>query len=524
MLLQDLVRRAAQRAPDALAVWGPDGELSYGQLGALADRIAGVLVGLGVEPGDRVGLFHEKSTKVVAAMQAVLRVGAAYVPLDPTSAIARVALCLRDCGCKAVVTGRRQAASLRAAGVRLPCLLIDVEEPAAPTADEPATRTLHDLASSLPASPVEVERREDDLAYILYTSGSTGTPKGVCLSHRNALAYVQWAVDALGIDARDRLANHAPFHFDLSVFDLYAAFWAGASVHLIPELASYAPRKLVELMHSRAISIWYCVPSVLTLMMRDGGLLEREQIAPHTVIFAGEVFPIASLRRLQRAFPRVRLYNFYGPTETNVCTAYAVPALNDGDAREIPIGSASSGDHVYAVRSDGQPAGAGEEGELWVEGPSVMLGYWGKPPQDARPYRTGDLVRVEAGGCFRYVGRVDNQVKVRGHRIELGEIETALRSAPEIEDAAVVVGGSGVEARLVAFVVAAASEAHPSLVRVKRICAERLPRYMIVDALHAVPALPLTPNGKADRKLLRAWAESPPPRSSVDRVSPARDS
>src|SRR5262249_26576599 len=147
----------------------------------------------------------------------------------------------------------------------------------------------------------------DDLAYVLYTSGSTGTPKGVCISHRNALAFVEWSARELGLDAGDRLANHAPFNFDLSVFDLYAAFLAGASVHLIPETASYAPRQLVEFAQRRAITVWYSVPSVLMLMMNEGRLLHAEVPALRTLVFAGEVFPIGALKRLQRGVESIRL-------------------------------------------------------------------------------------------------------------------------------------------------------------------------------------------------------------------------
>jgi clorobiocin biosynthesis protein CloN4 len=508
MKLHDLVRRAAVETPRALAVSGSSGSLSYAELDAQANRIAAVLRELGVARGDRVGLWHEKSIHVVAAMQGALRAGAAYVPGDPSSPVARVAVCIRDCACRVVVTDAVRAASLLDAGVECAFLLVDAEEaPETLLARGVSVRTWRDVDAQ-PLIVIDTDSRPDELAYILYTSGSTGTPKGVCLSHRNALAFVGWAADQLGVGPQDRLSSHAPFHFDLSVLDLYAAFWAGASVHLIPEAAAYSPRLLVELMQSRAITIWYSVPSVLMLMMRDGGLLERQHMSPHTIIFAGEVFPIAQLRKLQRAFPTVRLYNYYGPTETNVCTAYRVPELDPDETREIPIGTVASGDVAYAVRPDGTRAGEGEEGELWVEGPTVLLGYWGKAPQ-VGPYRTGDMVRAEAGGCFRYVGRIDNQVKVRGHRIELGEIETALRASDEIEDAAVVVSGSGMEAQLVAFIVPAVSGSAPSLVQIKRLCADRVPRYMIVDRRQVLAALPRTGNGKVDRAALRQLAARP---------------
>jgi amino acid adenylation domain-containing protein len=509
MSLAQLLVTAARARPDALAVEGPDGALSYSGLDALSNRVARALAALGVTAGDRVAIWHEKSLKVVAAMQASLRLGAAYVPIDPTSPRARAVVIVEDCACAAIVTTRARASALLGSGVRVPVLTLDHDD--------------WDAVLSLDPSPLaERQTRPGDLAYVLYTSGSTGTPKGVCISHRNALAFVEWSATELGLRDSDRLANHAPFNFDLSVFDLYAAFLAGASVHLIPEAASYAPRQLVEFMQRRAITVWYSVPSVLLLMMTQGGLLRAQLPALHTIIFAGETFPITALKRLQRGLGATRLYNFYGPTETNVCTSYEVPALDADEQREVPIGRAASDDTVYAVRPDGERAQPGEQGELWVEGATVMLGYWGKPAQGAAPYRTGDNVLVEPDGVFRYVGRIDNQVKVRGHRIELGEIETALRADPAVADAAVVAAGAGLDARLVAFVVPAPGVSPPSLLQLKRVCADRLPRYMIVDARQVLQELPRTANGKVDRRALleqalgsfRVELDDPPASSS----------
>jgi amino acid adenylation domain-containing protein len=507
MSLTQLLLDAARTAPGKLAVQGPDGALDYAELDALSNRVARALAGLGVGTGDRVAIWHEKSVKVVAAMQACLRLRAPYVPIDPTSPRARAGLIIQDCACAAVVTTRARAGELRAAGIAVPVLALDegAGATAAPSAHDLQTAPIvgwSDVQRLDPSLPSRVQPDLSELAYILYTSGSTGTPKGVCISHRNALAFVGWSASAVGLGDGDRLANHAPFNFDLSVFDIYAAFLARASVHLIPETASYAPRQLVEFAQRRAISVWYSVPSVLQLMMNEGGLLRSELPALRTIVFAGEVFPIPALKRLQRGFPQVRLHNWYGPTETNVCTAYELPKLEDGEHREVPIGCAASGDLVYAVRADGARARQGEQGELWVEGPTVMLGYWGKPAQGDAPYRTGDNVLVEPNGLFRYAGRIDNQVKVRGHRIELGEIETALRTDPAIDDAAVVVAGAGLDARLVAFIVPVGDGQAPSIVQLKRVCAERLPRYMIVDMRHVLRELPRTPNGKVDRRAL----------------------
>ncbi len=237
-------------------------------------------------------------------------------------------------------------------------------------------------------------------------------------------------------------------------------------------------------------------------MMEQGGLLDRVEVPPRAVLFAGETFAIKYVRDLQRAWPSARLMNLYGPTETNVCTFHEVTGDLASATEVLPIGRACCGDEVWAVKADGGRAAPGEEGELSFTVPTVMLGYWGKAPQSGRPYATGDIVRCEGEGGFRYVSRRDQMVKVRGHRIEPGEVEAALCRHPAIREAAVVVAGSGMEAKLLAFVVVAAPL--PSLLALKKHCAEHVPRYMIIDRVREVDRLPRTSSGKIDRRKLLA--------------------
>jgi L-proline---[L-prolyl-carrier protein] ligase len=474
-----LVREAARRAPGSVAVVAPDAELTYAQLDARADRFAAVLAARGVRRGDRVILWLPKCADAVVAMQAVLRLGAAYVPVDPESPSVRARKIVLDCAARVLVLEPGRATPL---------------EPHDPPVAVVSPAETEPSANYGPALDAHVG--DEDLAYVLYTSGSTGTPKGVCISHRAALAFVRWAHQTLDATPDDRFSSHAPFHFDLSVLDLYAAFMAGARVCLIPEGLAYAPTRLVELVARYGITIWYSVPSVLMLMMDHGGLLEIEA-PPRAVLFAGEPFPIKHLRRLRERFAGSRFLNLYGPTETNVCTFHEVFSLDPKRSQPVPIGRACCGDEVWAIAPDGRAAQPGETGELFVRGPTLMSGYWGQPSLGDRPYGTGDVVRALGDGVFEYVGRRDNLVEVRGVWVDLGEIEHR-----GVHQVAVVVEGEGLGARLVAFVRPEQPHAPASLLELKRHCAQRLPKAMVIDEVRNIDELPRNRNGKIDRRTL----------------------
>ena len=474
--LAKLVVDAAERDPDKLAVSAPDGVLTYSQLDDLANQIAAELKTLGVKQGDRVVIWKEKSIGAIAAMQGVLRLGAAYVPIDPLGPVSRAEKIIRSAKPSALVCGQR----LQPAAEKHGMPILDF-----------------DKVAQISKQSIWTEVDQNDLAYILYTSGSTGEPKGVCISHKNAYAFVDWAVDTLAIGSKDRLSNHAPFHFDLSVLDIYGAFSAGASVHLIPESSAYLPAELTRFVDVHKLTIWYSVPSALSMMLEFGKMKTRSL---RTICFAGEPFPIPQLRALRNAFPDAELFNLYGPTETNVCTYYKVEEISSDRVSPVPIGAGCSGNRVWAEDQNGKEVPIGGEGQLMVEGESVMLGYWRQPPQ--KPvYGTGDLVRRVETDCYEFIGRIDNMVKIRGFRVELGEIEACLATLAPVYECAVAVKGIGIQAKLVAYMVARGEE-KPGLLAVKKHCAEALPRYMIVDKVRWVDSLPRNANGKVDKRKL----------------------
>ena len=246
MRLERLVTDSAERHPDRPAIKDEGGELSDRELDALADRTARALTELGVRRGDRVAIWMNKSTHAVAVMQGTLRIGAAYVPVDPMSPAVRAATIMRDCRIRALVAPADRARSVLHGDLRGVALLATDSG-----AGDMAWSDLDHLGGATHPNPAT----EDDLAYILYTSGSTGVPKGVCISHRNALAFVDWAAREVGAQPADRFSNHAPFHFDLSVFDLYAAFLSAGRVAIVPESHAYVPRALVEFVVGEAITV-----------------------------------------------------------------------------------------------------------------------------------------------------------------------------------------------------------------------------------------------------------------------------
>jgi amino acid adenylation domain-containing protein len=493
MRLEALVKRAAVNTPDAPAVRAADGTATYAELDTLADDVARCLLERGVEPGDRVAFWLDKGLMAIATMQAVLRCGAAYVPLDPKSPPARIQFVLESCAPRVLVTTSRRAKRVQPGEAAV--LVVDK---GVPHVDAPV---------ELPQLPdAEGEDFSDELAYILFTSGSTGTPKGVCLSHRNALSFVEWAVEEAGVSSEDHFSNHAPFHFDLSVFDLYACFWVGGRLSVASEMLSFAPGRLVDFIRNEEISVWYSVPSALVMMMENGGLLDDPELEPRVVIFAGEPFPVRQLGHLRAGWGNARMFNWYGPTETNVCTSYEL-GKDEIPTRAVPIGRAASHAAAVVVTDHARLARRGEEGELYIEGPTVMLGYWGGEPQGPG-YPTGDRVRWNADGQLEYIGRRDAMLKVRGNRVEPAEVEAALERHPEITHAAVTVDGTGRSADLVAFLVPKGSE-RPSLLSVKRVCAAYLPAYMIVDRIVWLEQMPLTSNGKRDNRRLSSALSVP---------------
>jgi amino acid adenylation domain-containing protein len=515
MRIDRLVTPWAERAPDRIAVDGSSEVLTYRALDELANRFARVLQKAGVMPGDRVGVHLPRSGRTIAAMLGAARAGAVYVPLDPSSPPPRMRTIVNDCNMRHVVIAPSLFAGWLSASLCAPVehfFLADLVD-TGPLPDLPAPATAHAFAEVLAESPAPLAPASEDpdaLAYLLYTSGSTGTPKGVMLSHRNALSFSEWAADLVELSPADRVSSVAPFHFDLSVFDIWATLSRGATLVIVDEATVLSGPRMLERIARKAITVWYSVPSALVLMLDHGGLADKGAPSLRVVFFAGEVFPIKHLRRAMQALPQARFFNLFGPTETNVCLAYEVPAAPPADLPAIPIGRPSCGDTMAVLDEQGRPVPDGEIGELFVEGPTVMLGYWngGQRTPAKHPYPTGDFVAKRADGEVMYHGRRDHMVKVRGFRIELAEVEAALTAHPGIREAIAFAA----DGRLWAAI--QPSDTNLSVLAIKRHCAARLPPYMIPSDVRLLGEMPRTSSGKIDRVGLRATLVPPAPTST----------
>ncbi len=487
------------RTPAAVAVVADDGERTYAELDACSDRLARRLLGLGVRPEQRVGVLAERSADLVVALLAVLKAGGAYVPLDARAPDERMRTVLAEAGVSVLLTdGAWRTVAERVHGGHL--LVVDAEE-----AGEPA---------DVPDVPVH----PDNLAYVVFTSGSTGVPKGVAARHRDVVDLARDARFAGG--AHDRVLVHSPVAFDASTYEVWVPLLTGGTAVVAPA-GDVDGRVLREVIGRHSVTGVFLTSGLFRVLAQDdptclAGLRE--------VWTGGDVVPAAAVRRVLEACPGTTVVDVYGPTETTTfATSHPLPDLA-AVPDVLPIGTALDAMRLHVLGEDLSPVPDGETGELFIAGAGLARGYLNRPGLTAdrfladpfgapgeRMYRTGDLVRWTPEGAVDFVGRADDQVKVRGFRIETAEVEAVLARHPGVAQAAVLarVDRTGTK-RLVAYVVASGAPA-PSDDDLRSAVLRSLPDYMAPSAFVALDRLPLNSNGKVDRKAL------PEPDWDVDR-------
>ncbi len=484
------------RAPTAVALTFEDRSMTYREVDEAANRLAHLLAASGVGPGERVALLFSRSAQAIVAILAVLKTGAAYVPIDPALPAARIGLVVADAAPVAAVTNGGLADRL--AGHELP--VIDVSD----IADSAAAGQ---TSTALPAPDA------DDIAYVIYTSGTTGVPKGVAITHRNVtelLASLDGEVDRAGV-----WTQWHSLAFDVSVWEIWGALLRGGRLVVVPESVSRSPNDLHALLVAEQVSVLSQTPSAFYALQTTPEF--GWQLKLQAVVFAGEALEPRRLRAWLDGDPgSPRLINMYGTTETTVHASFREIVPVDAISTASPIGVPLAHLGFFVLDGSLRPVPAGVVGELYVAGAGVGCGYLGRAGLTAlrfvacpfggatgtgtRMYRTGDLVCWGADGQLRYLGRADEQVKIRGYRIEPAEVRAVLAGLDGVDQAAVIVREDRAgEKRLVAYVTGTVDPAE-----IRGALAQRLPAYMVPAAVVVLPALPLTVNGKLDQRALPA--------------------
>ncbi|MEU0032349.1 amino acid adenylation domain-containing protein, partial [Streptomyces sp. NPDC006335] len=500
----ELIAEQAAAHPDAIAVTCEERSLTYAGLMSRVGRLAGYLRGVGVGPETIVGLCLPRGIELTVAVLAVWQAGAAHLPLDPAYPPERLAFMLADSRAAVLLGTSATVDDLPVRRLRVLAL------------DDPAVRRAVAAAEPAAATPPQ----PGQLAYVIYTSGSTGQPKGVMVGHDALANYVSWFNRRFSITDHDRVLVSSSPSFDAFGIELYPGLAAGGTLVVMPATGPVADVDgLIETMTAQRVSVLATVPAMLTLLTDRPGLAGCTGV--RQVVCGGEQLTGRTAAALARVLP-VPLHNVYGPTEATIdVTSYTHLPVGDLEAQEavdgaLPIGAPLANTRLYVLDRSMGPVPVGVAGELFIGGTGLARGYLGASALTAerfvadpfaadgsRLYRTGDRVRWRADGLLEFLGRADDQVKVRGYRIEPGEVEAALATHPKVRSVAVAVSGAGTSARLSAYLVPA-DPVHgiASVSDLREFLRSRLPEFMIPVSFTELSVLPLTPNGKVDRAAL----------------------
>ena len=482
----------AKKNPGHIALVDDSMQLTYGELDDWANRLAHELKALGIVSNTVVAVCMRRSSLMVLASLAVLKAGAAYLPMDPTYPRERLSFILRDAHTPLVLSDSTVAHTLPEGSWRL--ILLDRE----------------DLTERTPTAWGTSQIYPGDLSYVIYTSGSTGKPKGVEITHKNLLSFVSWHQKAFAVSADDRAAQFVSFGFDAAVAELWPQLAAGAALHITPDEVRSSPELLRDWLIGREITIAFVpTPIAERLIMLDWPVATKLRL----LLTGGD-----TLHHYPRAGLPFALINNYGPTEATVVATSGCVATEkkDGELRP-PIGRPINGTEIYIVDRSLNPVPRGEVGELLIGGAGVGRGYVNSPELTekkflpdpfvnrlgARLYRTGDLARWLPDGQIEYVGRVDDLIKIRGYRVEPNEIIAVLNSHPAVQRSAVIQRQDNEDNQsLVAYIVLDQAQASLTATELRDLLRSRLPDFMIPAVFVVLPDLPLTSNGKIDRKAL----------------------
>ncbi len=493
---EDLSARATEDS-DRIALITPDTRVSYAELDRRATAVSHALRALGVSRGDTVAVVYPNGVDAAVAIYGVLRAGAAFSPVNPSTKRDRLALQLADLGASAALCAEPLAATVRAAAGDAVAVVSDLEQ----------------MGAEGPTTPRALEI---DLGAVIYTSGSTGEPKGVTLTHRNMTFVADSIIEYLRLDRDDRILCVLPLSFNYGLYQLLMAVRVGATLVLEPGFAF--PGRIVSLLADERITCLPGVPTVFTTLLSLHGLRERGFPDLRLLTNAGAALPAATVADVRATFPDAELFLMYGLTEATR-VAYLPPGLVD--SKPTAVGTAIPGTEAWIEDEAGRVLGPGEVGELFVRGAHVMQGYWNDPEGTAKRLREGrwpwertlatnDLFRLDGDGHLRFVGRRDDVIKSRGEKVAPREVEEILVDAPGVREAAVV----GVEDRLLGMAVIAHVAPEPGAqldaAELRRICAGALEDHKVPRRIDVHDELPRTANGKIDRRTLAGASATQP--------------
>lgn len=472
------------------------------------NQLANVLQELNVRKGDRVGVYLNRGLETAIAIYGIMQAGGIYVPLDGKSPIDLTLYLIEDCGIKIVISNDSQIRNIKrlsGVGSNIECFIgmsRDVGRQCI---------SWDDVKSRSDTFVPDFRLLETDPAYIIYTSGSTGRPKGIVHSHYSGLSYARLSADHFNITSEDKIANHAPVFFDISLLGYFAAPLVGATTLIILDAYTILPASLNALIEKEKITIWYSVPLALVQLVQSGTLANNNSTL-RWVCYAGEPFPPKYLSELMQLLPDANFSNKYGPAETNVCTYYNIPSIPENND-PIPIGNVWGNTEMLIVDEENEEVADGEIGELLIRSATTMLGYWQNPEMTERSmyfktgshgfqqryYRTGDLVRQDSVGIIHFMGRKDHQIKTRGYRVELGAVEAVLVDHPKVSEAIVYALEQDDDTLTIAAAVTINMDEKIDDNELIAYMKRKLPYYAVPSKLTIMEKFPRTGSGKVNR-------------------------
>ncbi len=504
--IHQLVEAQVKKTPDNVAAVFKGEALTYQELNRRANRMAWQLIDQGVGPNTVVGLLAERGHDFLTAILAVLKAGGAYLPIDPLYPAGRISQIVSNSQCPLVITSTNSLQKLETA-------LTDIT-----AENRPTVLSLETLLTT-PSPEDNLPRRvtPSDLAYVIFTSGSTGVPKGVMIEHRGMLNHIYAKIRDLKLTSQDIISQTASQCFDISVWQFLTPLILGGQVFILPDEVAHDPAQLLAAVSQGSVTVLQVVPSQLRAILDETERYRYDLSALRWLIPTGEVLGPELCKKWLACYPKVPLVNAYGPTEcSDDVSHHAIFTPDAIDSARIPIGRPINNTQLYVLDRHLQPVPVGVPGELHVGGVGVGRGYLNRPEltaerfipdpfsqePGARLYKTGDLVRYLPSGELDYLGRMDQQVKVRGYRVELGEIESVLQEHPTVRESVVIVKEDTLGHNLLVAYIVPVAERTPNLNDLTTFLSTKLPDYMLPSAFVFLEKMPTMPNGKINRKAL----------------------